>query len=69
MNMLNVKTPLGPGVFQQGRIYAGSETRLIVRLPVNDKTTPHLKDENCLTPHAQISGMWWFPEAAVTSPA
>ena len=48
-----VITPLGKGVVQ-GR----TDTGLLVRLPVNDATRPHLGAS--WTPRARISGLWVF---------
>lgn len=36
---------------------------VLVRLPVNDETRPHLNKSNCITPHAHLSGLWVFQES------
>ena len=51
-----IQTPLGSGIVQ-GQWHTGG---IILRLPVNDATRPHLGDDNCLTPRAQRSGLWVF---------
>jgi len=60
-----VQTPLG-----EGRAFglfhlkdAGQESigqRVVVRLPVNDVTRPHLKEESCLTQKAEHSAVFIF---------
>jgi hypothetical protein len=60
-----VKTPLGDGI-DQGRfaVLDGLQNvvavQKLVRLVINDETVKHLKDANCLTPHATQSGLWTF---------
>lgn len=59
-----VSTPLGQGVAQglfavlaeSGPVVGG----VIVRLPINDETRRELSKSNCLTPRAQLSGLWVF---------
>lgn len=51
-----VLTPLGKGIVQ-GR---WSETQWLVRLPINDVTSPRLRES--LTPRAKNSGLWVFTE-------
>lgn len=67
----NVQTPLGEGrafgLFQLKD--AGQESigqRIVVRLPVDEKTRPHLRDENCLTPYAESTAIFTFPHEEVT---
>jgi hypothetical protein len=59
-----VKTPFGEGLAQGSfAVMSGSEQvvrGLIVRLPVNDVTRKQLNQLNCLTPRAQVSGLWVF---------
>lgn len=61
-----VKTPLGEGIAQAPAfsIRDGHDndvaTAVLVRLPINDATRPHLNKSNCLTPHATLSGLWVF---------
>lgn len=71
-----VHTPLGSGMVQ-GRfaIPQGDDRRdgngdavanaLLVRLPVNDMTRPALNRSNCVTPMAEMSGLWVFAESEV----
>jgi hypothetical protein len=60
-----VKTPLGKGI-EQGRfvILDGhndlAAVGVLVRLPINDLTRPEMNKSNCMTPHAQSSGLWVF---------
>lgn len=64
-----VKTTLGVGYvqgffqIQDPHTSAVISTGIAVRLPVNDATQPHLKDDNCMTSHAQHSGVWVFQES------
>ena len=60
-----VKTPLGEGrafgVFHlkdANRESVGQ--RVVVRLPVDDVTRPHLKAENCLTQKAETTAVFTF---------
>jgi hypothetical protein len=62
---LDVTTPLGKGSLQNGRV-EGMPTRYIVRLPVNETTAQHLHDENCITPKATLTGLWWFTPDQLT---
>lgn len=55
----SVLTPLGKGTFS-GCMKNGPHTSYLVRLPVNDQTKEHLRDWNCVTPRAQLSGLWRF---------
>lgn len=63
-----VKTPLGMGR-SLGRFLIktaheeGIAKGVLVRLPVNDDTRPHLNRSNCITPKAVKSGLWVFPES------
>ena len=61
-----VETPLGPGIAQAPAFSIqdahGNDVAqgVLVRLPINETTRPHLNKSNCLTPHANISGLWVF---------
>jgi hypothetical protein len=57
-----VVTPFGQGVAQSPIILTGGVAKYLVRLPVNEQTTPHLHDVNCITPRAESSGLWCFSE-------
>jgi hypothetical protein len=60
-----IQTPIGAGICQ-GKFSAGdgndmlAEPRVLVRLPVNETTRAALWNRNCLTPHANKSGLWVF---------
>ena len=54
-----INTPIGKGICS-GAMRSGEQIIFLVRLPVNDQTKNHLRDGNCLTPKAQISGLWKF---------
>lgn len=56
-----VNTPIGVG-----RCQGSFDERVLVRLPVNDKTRDHLKQSNCLTPRAKQSGLWVFAKAELS---
>lgn len=61
-----VKTSMGEGIAQAPafsiRDGHGNDIvqGVLVRLPINDATRPHLNKSNCLTPHAVLSGLWVF---------
>ncbi len=60
-----VSTPLGVGVAQGPFAVVDGDGNLaaagvLVRLPVNDVTVKALKESNCMTPRAQVSGLWVF---------
>lgn len=63
-----VQTPFGKGR-RMGRFAVESQDKtpvvvgVMVQLPINDTTSAHVKDSNCLTPYAQFSGMWVFQES------
>ena len=59
-----VRTPLGEGI-AQGLFAVTSEagfvaSGVIVRLPVDEVTRRELRKSNCITPRAQVSGLWVF---------
>jgi hypothetical protein len=64
-----VKTPIGKGTFQgrfevrQGGEIVGENA--LVRLPVNEETSRHLKDSRCVTPQANQSALFVFPMAEI----
>lgn len=64
-----VKTTLGEGYvqgffqIQDPETSAVISTGIAVRLPVNNVTEPHLKDDNCMTSQAKHSGVWVFKES------
>lgn len=65
---MKIKTPLGEGTMQAPFAVKDAQGEhvvrgALVRLPINDVTRPHLNKSNCLTPHAQISGLWVFQES------
>jgi len=67
-----VQTPLGEGrsfgLFQlKDAKQEGIGERVLVRLPVNDMTRPHLKASNCLTPNANHSALFTFDMEEVRS--
>lgn len=60
-----VRTPLGEGTSQGAyEIKQGAERvrGMLVRLPVNDVTRPHLGSANCLTPRATRTALFTFQE-------
>ncbi len=67
-----VRTPLGEGYVQGQFSVLDPITEALVskgvavRLPVNEVTQPHLKDDSCLTSHATLSGVWVFQESDLT---
>lgn len=64
-----VKTPLGEGFVQGQFMVLDANTEALiskgiaVRLPVNEMTRPCLNNDNCLTSHASLSGVWVFQES------
>lgn len=67
MMMVNqkVSTPLGDGIVQGGFavVDAGREivsSAVLVRLPINDVTRAELNKSYCMTPTANVSGLWVF---------
>ncbi len=56
-----VVTPIGEGVFQ-GRIDAEEpeDVRALVRVKLSPESIPCLRNGNCLTPFARLSGLWVF---------
>jgi hypothetical protein len=58
-----LQTPLGIGTLQ-GVMQSGG-IKLLIRLPINEKTEPHRKDSNCVTKRATASGLWLFEQAEV----
>lgn len=67
--MHKLTTPLGPGTFQGllGIVKPGQPeaVKVLVRLPITDQTSAHLKDANCVTQTAKASGLWWFDREEV----
>lgn len=67
-----VVTPLGEGVFQGAfaLLKPGTEeveeTVALVRVKLSPEMETHLKDPNCKTPHAMISGLWLFQEGELS---
>ena len=66
-----VSTPLGAGTVQGP--FAVNDANgesivkgVLVRLPVNDQTKPHLKKSNCITPKASLSALFVFQEEQLT---
>jgi hypothetical protein len=62
-----VTTPLGKGMVLAPfavQLESGETVTvgILVKLPVNEVTTKALKQSNCLTPKAKVSGLWVFPE-------
>ncbi len=62
-----VSTPLGEGMVQAPFAIKSAQgddivRSLLVRLPINETTRPHLNKSNCVTPHAILSGLWVFQE-------
>lgn len=65
-----VQTPLGEGMafglFQlRTEKQEGISHQIVVRLPVNEATRPHLRDDNCLTPYANKSAIFTFDHEQV----
>ncbi len=63
-----VTTPIGEGVAQGSFQITDSSGHLIVagvgvRLPVDDVTKKQMNKSNCLTPRANVSGLWVFSES------
>jgi hypothetical protein len=54
-----VRTPISEKTYgiTQGN-YDGS---ILVRIPITPETQLHLLDLNCLTKHATLTGLWFFP--------
>jgi hypothetical protein len=50
-----VKTPIG-----EGRCQGNFDGDVLVRLPINEVTSAHKQDSNCITPLAKVSGLWVF---------
>jgi hypothetical protein len=66
-----VKTPLGEGRVQGAFLITDQKSEpvvrgILVRLPLNDVTRPALKESRCMTPAAEQSGLWVFPEDEVS---
>jgi hypothetical protein len=56
-----VRTPIGEGIYQGVyRAVMAAVEKHLVRLPVNEKTAPHLQDENCITPRAAKMALFTF---------
>ena len=67
----SVKTPLGVGMYQAPfAVVDGSGatvvTGVLVKLPVNEETGKAVKQANCLTPGATLSGLWVFQEGEIS---
>ena len=63
-----VKTPIGAGIIQGAfEVRSGEDgvTGVLVRLPIDEQTRPYLRKSNCVTPRAQVSGLWVFQESEV----
>jgi hypothetical protein len=63
MTNSRVRTPLGVGIVQGAfTVTAGNDAvvGVLVRLPINETTRPCLSQSNCMTPRAEISGLWVF---------
>lgn len=65
-----VKTPIGSGVaFGVFRLKDRNEEsigeRIVVSLPVDEMTRPHLNAAHCLTPHANEQALFTFDAADV----
>lgn len=63
-----VNTPIGEGTAQGSFHITDANGHLIVagvgvRLPVNDVTRKQLNKSNCVTPRANVSGLWVFSES------
>lgn len=63
-----VVTPLGAGTVLAPFAVEAADGSLIsqgvaVRLPVDETTQKALKQSNCLTPTAKLSGLWVFAES------
>ena len=65
-----IHTPLGLGVVQGqlSTVNPKDETaRVIVRVKLTESIRARLADANCLTPRAQISGLWTFTPQELTA--
>lgn len=65
-----VKTPLGVGVFEAVFAVQAEDKSLVtvgamVRLPINQVTEKALNASNCLTPKAEVNGLWVFKAGEV----
>lgn len=63
-----VRTPIGVGIVQGASSALDdhslrSARMMLVRLPINDETSQHRQDSNCVTPRATQSGLWVFEES------
>lgn len=63
-----VVTPIGEGIAQGSFHITDGSGNLIaagvgVRLPVNDVTKKQMNKSHCLTPRANVSGIWVFAES------
>jgi hypothetical protein len=61
-----IKTPIGEGISQGPFVVRNDQGEIItravlVRLPLNDQTRPHLSEANCRTPRAHRSALFVFP--------
>lgn len=61
-----VMTPYGVvGTTQHPVLTTHGGAKVLVRLPINDKTEPHRLDGNCLTRGATKTGLWLFSQADI----
>ena len=63
-----VQTPLGKAVIQARVRPQGApvtDAHWLVRLPVNEKTSAHLADVNCMTPKANHTALFVFPTSEI----
>lgn len=63
-----VNTPVGEGVVQGGFTIRQLENELravLVRVPLSDAVREHLRETCCVTPHAEHSALFVFPEEQV----
>lgn len=65
-----VKTQFGDGVVQGPFVIRDAGNAevargVLVRLPINETTRPHMIAANCLTPRANYNGLWVFRESEI----
>lgn len=57
-----VQTPIGPGTIEcQWHLF--ERPRILVRVQITDANRQHLADENCMTRHNEIFGLWIYDAA------
>lgn len=62
----SVRTPFGQGRCG-GTVKHDELVLYLIRMPITDTTKLHRYDSNCLTPGAQLSGLWVFQKSELQS--